>query len=185
MDLYFQGVACVNKGWTPENMTLARGFYEQALALDPGNIEALVGSARVDLVTVNNYVTDDRTAHAAAAEDALTKVLSLAPNHALAQNILGGVYIWTNRAAEGITKCEHALALDRNLAGAHSYIGMAKIFIGRAEETESHVLEALRLSPRDTQAYIWMLIAGIAKVFLGQRRGSRRLAAPVHRCQSK
>ena len=43
MDLYFQGMACLNKGLTPEHMAQARGFFERALALDPGNIEALVG----------------------------------------------------------------------------------------------------------------------------------------------
>ena len=59
------------------------------------------------------------------------------------------------------------LALDRNLASAHAYIGFGKIFIGRAEETEAHVAEALRLSPRDTLAYIWMTIAGMAKNHLG------------------
>jgi TolB-like protein len=168
MDLYFQGMACVNKGLTPENMAQARGYYEQALALDPGNIEALVGNARVDFVSIGSFLTEDRAARAATTEAALTKVLSLAPNHALAQNQLGCVHIFTNRAAEGIAMCEHALALDRNLADAHSWIGMAKVFIGRAEETESHVLEALRLSPRDTDAYSWMLRAGIAKVSLGR-----------------
>jgi TolB-like protein/class 3 adenylate cyclase len=168
MDLYFQGMACVNKGWTPENMAQARGYYEQALALDPGNIEALVGNARVDFASIGNFLTEDRAARAATAEAALTKVLSSAPNHALAQNILGLIHIFTNRASEGIAMCEHALALDRNLADAHSWIGMAKVFIGRAEETESHVLEALRLSPRDTYAYTWMFHAGIAKVFLGR-----------------
>ena len=95
-------------------------------------------------------------------------MLSLAPNHALAQCLLGGVHIFTNRAAEGIAKCEHALALDRNLAAAHAMIGLAKYFTGRAEETESHVLEALRLSPRDTDAYTWMLVAGFAKLYLGR-----------------
>ena len=34
MDLYFQGIACANKGSTPEYMTQARGNYERALALD-------------------------------------------------------------------------------------------------------------------------------------------------------
>lgn len=34
MDLYFQGMACANKGSTPEYMTQARGNYERALALD-------------------------------------------------------------------------------------------------------------------------------------------------------
>jgi len=57
----------------------------------------------------------------------------------------------------------------RNLATAHAVIGLAKYFTGRAEDiTESHVLEALRLSPRDTQAYIWMAIAGAAKLYLGR-----------------
>jgi hypothetical protein len=35
------------------------------------------------------------------------------------------------------------LGLDRNLAGAHALIGQNKLFIGRAEESEAHVLEAL------------------------------------------
>ena len=61
--------------------------------------------------------------------------------------------IFTKRAAEGIAECEHALVLDRNLASAHAFIGLGKIFIGRAEETEAHIAEALRLSPRDTLAY--------------------------------
>jgi tetratricopeptide (TPR) repeat protein len=168
MDLYFQGVACANKGLTPEYMAQARGYYEQALALDPGNIEALVGTAGVDCASVGVFLTGDRAARAAAAEAALTKVLSLAPNHALAQYLLGCLQIFTNRAAEGIAKCEHALALDRNLALAHGAIGTAKISTGRAEETESHILEALRLSPRDTYAYTWMYVAGVAKLFLGR-----------------
>ena len=80
---------------------------------------------------------------------------------------LGLVDIFTKRAAQGIAECEHALALDRNLAAAHATIGFGKIFIGRAEETEAHIVEALRLSPRDMLAYIWMTIAGIAKLHLG------------------
>jgi tetratricopeptide (TPR) repeat protein len=52
------------------------------------------------------------------------------------------------------------------MAGAHSLIGQNKLFIGRAEETEAHVLEALRLSPRDPWAYIWRLTAGFAACLL-------------------
>ena len=86
----------------------------------------------------------------AAAEATLMKALSLAPEHASAHLCLGGVQIQTNRAAQGIAECERALALDRNLARAHGLIGMAKLLVGRAEETEAHIKEALRLSPRDT-----------------------------------
>ena len=48
-DLYFQGWAFANKGITPEYMTKARSFFERALTLDPKNIEALVGTASIDL----------------------------------------------------------------------------------------------------------------------------------------
>jgi tetratricopeptide (TPR) repeat protein len=81
---------------------------------------------------------------------------------------LGIFYIFTKRAAPGIAQCEHALALDRNLAAAHSNIGFGKIFIGRAEETEAHISEALRLSPRDTFAHSWMTTVGLAKNGLGR-----------------
>ena len=80
---------------------------------------------------------------------------------------LGLVEILTKRAAQGIAECEHALELDRNLATAHATIGLGKIFIGRAEETDAHIAEALRLSPRDTMAYAWMTHAGMAKNHLG------------------
>jgi len=84
----------------------------------------------------------------------------------LAHLTLGIIQILTNRAIQGIAVCERALTLDRNLAHAHAWIGLAKMFIGRAMETETHVNEALRLSPRDTRSYIWLLIAGLAKLHL-------------------
>ena len=46
-------------------------------------------------------------------------------------------------------------------------LDIGKTYIGRAEETEAHIVEALRLSPRDTLAYTWMTYAGIAKNHLG------------------
>jgi tetratricopeptide (TPR) repeat protein len=167
MDLYFQGWACLNKGPAPQHIARARGFFDRALALDPDNIEALVGAAIVDAQTANILFTDDRTERLAAAEAAAIKALSLAPNHASANRVLGMVQMYTNRAALGIAQCERALALDRNLADAHGYIGMAKYFIGRGAETEGHIQEALRLSPRDIRAYIWMMWAGVAKLWQG------------------
>ena len=103
----------------------------------------------------------------AKAESKLTKVLASVPDHPRAHMYLGLVEICTKRQTEGIAKCEHALALDRNLAHAHNLIGLGKTFIGRAEETEAHVAEALRLSPRDTMAYLWLNVAGVAKLHLG------------------
>jgi len=139
MDLYFQGKACMNKGISPEVTAQARGFFERALALDPGNIEALVGVAIVDVTFGPGFLADDRPARLASAEAAATQALSLDPSHALAHLLLGVVKIFTNRGSQGIAECERALALDRNLADAHAWIGIGKYFIGRGGETEAHI----------------------------------------------
>jgi TolB-like protein len=165
-DLCFQGAAWVNRGQTPEYTAQARGFFELALALEPGNVEALVGTALVRFLIGSNLFTDDRIEHLTAAEAAVTKALSLAPNHPVAHHVLGFVQIFTKRAAQGIAECERALALDPNLARAHAAIGYAKLFLGRGGETEAHVEQALRLSPRDTYVYVWALIVGFAKLHL-------------------
>ena len=147
-------------------MLQARGFFERALARDPNNIDALVGTAGVDILRGTNYFAGDRSSLLAAAEVTLIQALSMAPDHALAHLAMGGLQIHTKRASRGIAECERALALDRSLVFAHANIGIAKNFLGRAEETEAHVNEALRLSPRDRFAHIWMHTAGTAKLLL-------------------
>ena len=165
MDLYFQGLAWFNKGVTPDNLAQARSFFDRALTADPGNVDALIGSARADAVEGANFFVTGPMAAFTAAEAKLAKALSSVPDHALGHLYLGFVDIMTKRAAEGIAECEHVLELDRNLAAAHASIGLGKVFIGRAEETEAHIVEALRLSPRDTMAYAWILKRASRKIF--------------------
>ena len=148
MDLYFQGLAWFNKGLTPDNVVQARGFCERALAADPDNVDAVILSAVADAYEGAVFTVTDPVAALAAAEAKMTKALSLAPDHARGHMALGLVDMWTKRAAEGIAECEHALELDQNIASAHAIIGMAKVYVGRAEETETLIVEALRLSPR-------------------------------------
>jgi TolB-like protein len=87
IDLCFQGGAWLNKGLTvsaqvgrtPENLARARGFFERALALEPGNVEALVGTALVNFAIGAAFFTGDRIQHFTAAEAAVTMALSLEP----------------------------------------------------------------------------------------------------------
>ena len=167
LDLYFQGKAWWNKGHTLEYLSQARRFFERALTLDPGDVEAMIGLASLDVDIAATYSADDRSERLASAEPALTDALSMVPDHAWAHVAMGVVQIYTNRAAQGIAECERALALDPNLAEAHAMIGIAKIVVGRFEETETHIQEAMRLSPRDRYLSSWLVIAGIAQLYLG------------------
>jgi TolB-like protein len=166
IDLVFQGKDWFNKGTTPGHMAQARRFFENAIALDPENVEAMVGTMRVDTMLGTGHMSANWSARLAAAETTSARVLSIAPNHAIAHGYLGFVQMHTKRVSLGIAECEHALVLDRNFAFAHSFIGFAKFLIGRASETELHIKEAFRLSPRDTFAFTWMLWLGVAKLQL-------------------
>ena len=164
MDHYFIGMGFFNKGMTVELLDKARSHFERAIDLDPDNVDALVGCAWVDVSFVANWLSEDRVKRLRSAEADLGKALRLRPENPHARALSGMVRMYSNRALQGIAECERALAIDRNLAAAHAWIGLGKHFAGRDEETEAHVLEALRISPRDTRASVWMLIVGFAKL---------------------
>ena len=167
MDHYFLGLADLNKGQTTDLLDKARFHLDRALELDPDNVDALVGRARVNLGFVSYWLSEERTKRLRSAELDLGKALKLRPDDAIAQALLGVVRMFSNRAVQGIAECERALENDRNFAAAHAWIGLGKYFVGRCEETEGHILDALRVSPRDARAYAWMVYVGIAKSALG------------------
>ncbi|MGA9848180.1 MAG: winged helix-turn-helix domain-containing protein [Roseiarcus sp.] len=167
MDHYFLGLAHCHKGPTAEHLDQARSHFDRALELDPNNVGALVWRALADLWWVSSWLSEDQQERFRSAEADLRKALKLRPDDANAHNALGYLRILSNRAVQGISECERALSIDRNLANAHAMIGMGKYLAGRTEETEAHVVEALRISPRDNFAWVWMYIAGRAKVYAG------------------
>jgi TolB-like protein len=166
MDLYFQGMAWFNKGRNPADIARARDFFERALALDPNNLDAVVGTACADAQAATGYYLDEEAKRLASVEANLNRVLSQSPNNARAHYCLGRVEVQTKRGAEGIAESERALALNRNLTSAHAVIGLAKLFDGHPGETESHELEALRVSPYDTEADVWVAYIALAKRYL-------------------
>ena len=164
IDLYFQGMAWVNKGLRPDWLDQARSCFEKARAADDSNLEALIGIGMVDTLRGVACAGDNPAGALESAESLLTDALSLAPDHAWAHCLMAAVLISTRRAERGIMECERALGLNPSLASAHAMLGLAKYLLGQGEETESYVEEALRLSPLDTFAYLWMLFAGVAKI---------------------
>jgi TolB-like protein len=167
MSLIFLGWKAFNTGWSPENLAKARDFFERALALDLANIQASYGKATLDFQAAASFHVDDRAARLASAEKTFMKVLTLEPRHARAHMMLGLVQTMTNHPLLAIAVFERALELDRNVATAHAALGQAKTLIGHAEETETHVQEALQLSPRDRLTFLWFTYIAAAKSQLG------------------
>jgi TolB-like protein/class 3 adenylate cyclase len=166
LDLTFQGWAAMYRGLNPDSLREARRSFEQALTLDQSNVMALEGLADANSSMIMAYMTDDRDDYLVATESMAMKALALAPHAAKAHASLALVYMWTNRVSQAISEYERALDLDRNLAFAHANIGIAKYLAGRPQETEDHIVRAIRLSPRDTWLNAWCVAAGVAKLAL-------------------
>jgi TolB-like protein len=82
-DLYLQGVAWLDKGPNPNNLAQSRAFFRDALAIEPDNVDALIGSAGVDFWEALACV-DERAARLASADASLLRALSAAPDNAMA-----------------------------------------------------------------------------------------------------
>jgi TolB-like protein len=138
MDLFFQGLAWVHRGRTPNHIEKARSFFDRALEADPDNVGALVGSAAAEIADGGNSFVTDPAAAFASAEAKLTRALSLFPDQARGHVFLGYVKILTKRAVEGIAECEHALKLDRNLARACLHRAWQDLYRSRRGSRGSH-----------------------------------------------
>jgi TolB-like protein/DNA-binding winged helix-turn-helix (wHTH) protein/Flp pilus assembly protein TadD len=172
MDLYFRGMEWLNRGVTPENIARARPFLGRAVALDPGNAYAIASEAITRALTALSFPSTDRVALLGDAEAAAAKALMIAPDHAPAHYAMGLILSFTNRAAHGVPALERALTLNRNFVVAHGVLGYAKVYLGRSEETETHIHHALRLSPHDPNAFMWMAVAGGAALHLGRDKAA-------------
>jgi tetratricopeptide (TPR) repeat protein len=175
-----RGKAVINRSVSLDRVREARYFFEAALRLDDRNVDALVGFARTHVYELASFLSDKPDEQFRIVEAALSKALSLAPDSAEA-HFQRAKALYVSKAPErALSECELAISLDRNLASAHGLAGLIKIFQGRAEETEQHEREAIRLSPRDPNLREWYFFMGIADLYLGRLdQAVRRLRKSV------
>lgn len=173
MDLYFQGQAVVNQGFSPAAAIRARALFEKALELDPNNVDALAALSQYNSLAIAlAFTADGGDTSFAEAEQAAIRALELAPNHAVAHLAFGQVCSFTDRVPQALASYKRSLALDRNYAHAYAGFAAANMYGGQAQEAEQHILQAFRLSPHDHQGHLWCLIAGTARLFVEDDAGA-------------
>jgi tetratricopeptide (TPR) repeat protein len=145
----------------------ARASYQQALALDPGNVEALDGLARLDFTagdraaaakriedtlarrepTVDLLLVAARTYNAAGrtddAESALRRAIDLDPNRLAAYTQLGQFYASHGRLKEATRQFQDIAEKNPKSVAALTMVGMLMEAQGQPTEAEGQYRRAL------------------------------------------
>ena len=168
VDLAMRGWAILNQPLSLRGHRAACDLFNDALRRDDRNVEALIGLATYHTDDVRTFASTNRDEQLRVAETAITEALALAPGNASAHFVYGNVLHVSGATERSLREFEFAISLDRNLAWAHANAGFAKVLLGRAEEAEADLLNAIRLSPRDPGLDRWYALLGIADLFLGR-----------------
>jgi TolB-like protein/DNA-binding SARP family transcriptional activator len=165
-DLYLRGKIRVRRG-TREDDSVAIGFLERAVALDPSFAAAQAQLAQAYGLRVGQFAREDTLA-LDKAYFAVEKALQLNPDLADAHWARGYLLWGVTREfphERAIQEDRRALALNPNLAEAHHHLGVIYLHIGLIDSAVAQFRQAMALNPFDANAQRRI---GIALVYRGK-----------------
>lgn len=145
----------------------AQTLFDQALAIDPNNADALAGSAFAYYVDYHYGWRPEITDYDAKVLGQADRAIAIDPNNMQAYIAKTFYLNGTNRAGDGLRVADQGLAIDPNNASLHNVRGYSKINLGQFDEAKSDVLKATELSPRDPQMGLWRANLADAEMGLG------------------
>jgi TolB-like protein len=164
LDHILRGRAEHSKPPSRESYAARISFYEQALTLDPGSVEAQSLLAAMLTCRAHDEIADSASADIARAEALVDQALAIAPRNPLARMARGHVLRARGRPGEAIAEYEAVIAFNPNWAGALSHVGWCKLLTGFFEEAIALQEQAIRLSPRDPYIGIWHCRLGFTRL---------------------
>jgi TolB-like protein/tetratricopeptide (TPR) repeat protein/DNA-binding winged helix-turn-helix (wHTH) protein len=154
-DLITRGKFAMDQ-FTLESATRARELFEQALAIDPDNIEALVLIG--DAIGMQRSQGPMRTAadEQHGSEPYLQRAREIHPEHPLVVRAVGDWHFRYGRSDEAIASYRQAIALNPNDPVAHRHLGRILFRTERFEEAIEPLQQAVRLDPFSGVANVWL-----------------------------
>ena len=160
---------CLRAWWhrykqTPEDFVEARGYFEQAIEMDPAFSVAYAGLAEVLAYGLLFQFFDRSTDLRETAVRLAKKAVALDPDDPTNYVALGRVLTVTGQPKHSIRELERAIELNPHLAVAHYQLGAGLVMSGRADEAIPVLERALAINPRDM--YVGQIHAFQARAYL-------------------
>lgn len=146
----------------------AQKLFEQALAIDPDNPDALAGSAFTYYIDYYYGLRPDITDYDAKILAPADRAISLDPNNVQAYLVKGLYLVGTHRTQDGLRAANEGLAINPNYAPLYNTRAWALGLLDKYDEAKSDLLKLMQLSPRDPAMGMSRTILAGAQMGLGQ-----------------
>jgi adenylate cyclase len=155
-ECYHRGLWHYSKVEAAEN-TLAIGFFERAIALDPGFAAAHAALARAlaTQAAVLAPFAERQTLTPRSLDHARCSV-ALDPGSAINHGALAIALLLSGRHDEAMAEADIAVSLDPNSAQALGHQGATRAFGGRPRDAIEPLMAVMRLSPFDPHKPDWL-----------------------------
>ena len=158
-ELALQCEAAYIHGAVSKEMQQAYGLCEQALRIDKDNTRALSILALRRLALVYNWLSADPQADRLAADELISRALAIDSNNYVA-HYARSLFLAPQRPDEAIVEAERTLALNPSFLQAYISLWIANWTAGRTEKADQYLDAALRLSPHDLLATVYLTEKG-------------------------
>jgi adenylate cyclase len=133
----------------PDDLILARQFFEEAIDLDPEYADPFIYMGQIHLTEVRQGLSKSPQKSIDQAFELAQKALSLDELHPGVHTLLAWVYLDKGQYEKGIEACERAVALYPNHNHSLFFLGIALSVSDRPHEAIPYFERALRLNPLD------------------------------------
>jgi adenylate cyclase len=177
IDLTMRGWAILNQlqlFGDKDSLAKALGLFEQALTLDPNNVDALVGAA---LTERNDYIfsgMDEKPGQITKIEDLLAKAIRIDPTNARAYIVRGMIYRVTKRTKAAAEAAQNAVRVNPNYAAAYAQLAQNEVTPAELPLAIANIDQAIKLSARDPEMGRWLWIKGKTFNYMGRYQDAIR-----------
>ena len=177
IDLTMRGWAILNQQQLvsdKDSIVTALSLFEQALKLDPNNVDALVGAAQAERYDFIYGGMDEKPGQIASIEELLANAIRIDPTNARAYVVRGMVYINTRRTREAVEAAQNAVRLNPNYASAYAQLAWDQVSPAELPLAIANIDQAIKLSPRDPEMGRWHWIKGKTFNYMGRYQDAIR-----------
>ncbi len=176
IDLTMRGWAILNQPQLVadrDSITKALDLFEQALKLDPNDVDALVGAAVAERYNFI-YGGMGEPGQIARMEELLAHAIRIDPTNARAYVVRGTLYVVTKRTKEAKEAAQNAVRLNPSYASAYAQLAQDEVTPAEYPLAIANVEEAIKLSPRDPEMGRWHWIKGKTFAYMGRYQDAIR-----------